>query len=334
MNAYNTDALTQALAFFTAQAYKVNAKVYSTIYPDWDFARLIYTDTSGPEWSPGVLTYMTDLTGRANWQSGAAKDVPLADVSQDYRLKTFHLASIGYQYNYEEINTLIQMGGQLPERRASAAKLAYNQFMYNLALFGDTEKGLGGITNYPGVPIVVLPNDGTGGVRHWVGNDGIGLKTPQQIVRDINLLLTGVARSTFDTILADTIFLPQNALDYISSTPYNSMTMETILSFIMRTNLYTMRTGRQLTIRAFRELESAGTDTTSPTSAGGGRIVAYHNSPEYMKLHLPMQHKFLPVYQDGPLNWIVPGIFRTGGVEIMSTAAVRYGDGVTPPPVG
>lgn len=332
MNTFNQDALTQALAFFTAQAYKVNAKVYETIHPDWDFARLIYVNTSGPEWSPGVLTYMTDLSGRANWQSGAAKDIPLADVSQDYKLKTFHLASIGYQYNYEEINTIMQMGGALPERRASAARLAYNQFMYNLTLFGDTEKGMGGLTNYPGVPTIVFPADGTGGVRYWIDANGVLTKTTSQIVRDLNMVLTGIARTTFDTILADTVFLPQNVLDALASTPYGPMTMETILSFILRTNLYTQRTGRQLTVRAFRELETAATDTTAPSSAGMGRIVAYHNSPEYIQLHLPMQHKFLPVYQDGPLNWVVPGVFRTGGVEMMSTAAVRYGDGVSAAP--
>lgn len=332
MDRFNNDALTQALTFVTAQAYKINATVYETVYPDWNIGRFIFVDTSGPEWSPGIMTYMSDASGRANWQSGAAKDIPLADVSQDFMLKTHHLAAIGYQYNLEEINSVIQVGGSLPDRRARAARMAYAKFIFNLALFGDTEKAYSGVTNYPGVTIIPAPADGDAGVRTWVNSAGVGTKTPAEIVRDINLALSGVSRSTFDTVLADTILLPQEALDYISATPYSDNTMETILSFVMRTNLYTMRTGRQLTIVPLRELGNAATDTTSPTSAGKGRLVAYNNSPEYMRFHLPMPHRFLPVYQDGPLNYLVPGIFRTGGVEMQSTVAVRYLDGISEVP--
>ena len=44
----------QALTFVQGQAFKINQRVYEARYPDYDFARLIYVDTSGPEWSPGV----------------------------------------------------------------------------------------------------------------------------------------------------------------------------------------------------------------------------------------------------------------------------------------
>ena len=125
----------QALAFVTAQAYKVNQKVYEARYPDWDFGRLIFVDSEGPEWAPGILTYTSDMSGRANWQSGAAKDVPLADVSQDMQTKTFQLAAIGYQWNIEEVNgTMGFPGASLPDRRAKAARLAYMKFMYDLTL--------------------------------------------------------------------------------------------------------------------------------------------------------------------------------------------------------
>ena len=332
MDRFNSDAVTQALAFVTAQSYKINTRVYETVYPDWDLGRLIFVDTSGPEWSPGVMTYMSDLSGRANWQSGAAKDIPLADVNQNSMLKTFQLAAIGYQYNLEEINAAIQVGGTLPDRRARAARLAYQKFLFDLALFGSTEKGYSGFTNYPGVTITPAPADGDAGVRTWVNSSGVGTKTPAEIVRDINLGLQGVATATYDTVLADTLMLPQEALNYIAATPYSENTMETILSFVMRANLYTLRTGRQLTIIPVRELGTAGTNTDAPSSAGKGRMVAYNNSPEYMRFHLPMPHRFLPVYQDGPLNYMVPGIFRTGGVEMMSTAAIRYIDGISETP--
>lgn len=244
----------QALTLVTAQAYRVNQRVYETRFPDWDFGRLIYVDTTGPEWSPGILTYTSDLTGRANWRSGYAKDVPVADVSQDVQTKTFHLAAIGYQWNIEEVNTALQIGAPLPDRRARAARLAYTKFMFDLTLLGSSEKGLGGLTNYPGVITTTAPNDGTGGATWWVNSSGVGTKTPAQIVRDINIALQGIALATYETEMADTLLLPVEAYNYIAATPYSATTMETILSFVLRTNIYTLTTGRPLTIRAVREL--------------------------------------------------------------------------------
>ena len=96
--------------------------------------------------------------------------------------------------------------------------------------------------------------------------------------------------------LADTIYLPDEALNYIAATPYSATTMETILSFVMRTNLYTLTTGRPLTILSVRELSTAA---TASGVAGTGRMVVYKNDENFVKLHLPMPHRFLPVYQDG-----------------------------------
>lgn len=319
---------TAALAFVTAQAYRINQTVYETRYPDWDFGRLIYVETEGDPWAPGIMTYLSDMSGAANWQSGAGKDIPLADVNQDFQLKTFHLAAIGYQYNIQEVNAAIQIpGGTLQNRRAKAARLAYTRFMYDLTLFGSTEKGLGGVTNYPGVVAAAVPADGTGSVTWWVNASGVGTKTPAQIVRDINLGLQGISLATYNIELADTVLLPDEALNYIAATPYSATTMETILSFVMRNNLYTLRTGRPLNIRSVRELGVAGTAV-----AGKGRMVVYKNDENFVKLHLPMPHRFLPVYQDGPLNWQIPGIFRTGGVEMLTTAAIRYLDGISETP--
>lgn len=323
MNTQFNDA--QTLSFVQGQAYAVNQRVYETRYPDWDFGRLIYVDSSGPEWSPGVMTYTSDMTGQAQWQSGYAKDIPLADVSQNMQTRQHRMAAIGYQYNLEEVNsTMAFPGASLSDRRARAARLAYMQFMYNLTLTGDAEKGLGGLINYSGVTASTAPADGTGSSSLWVNSAGVGIKTPAQIVRDINIALQGVYLGTKRIEMADTVLLPVEAHTYIAQTPYSATTMETILAFVQRNNIYTLTTGRPLTIRTVYELGTAAAGNT-------GRLVAYRNDADYVKLHLPLPHRFLPVYQDGPMNWTVPGIFRTGGVEMLTTAATRYLDVISEP---
>ena len=316
----------QALAFVAGQAYKINQTVYEARYPDYDFGRLIYVDTSGPEWSPGIITYTSDISGKARWQSGGAKDVPMADVSQDRQLRSHHLAAIGYGFDIEEVNTALNIGGSLPDRRARAARKVASQFLYDITVKGDAEKGMTGLINYTGVVATNAPADGNSGSTLWVDEDGVGQKTPAQIVRDINLALMGVYTGTYETELADTLLLPFEAYQYIAQTPYSAVTTETILSFVQRTNMYTQQTGRELTIRTIRELSTQGT-------GGTGRMVAYRNGAEYVKLHLPMPHRFLPVYQSGWGQWEVPGIMRTGGVELLTTVAMRYMDQISEPPV-
>lgn len=324
----------QGLALIQAQAYRVEQRVIETRYPDFDYGRLVYVDTTGPEWSPGVLTWTSDMTGLAKWQSGYAKDIPLADVSQNYGLKNFHMAAIGYQWNIEEVNTFFgNLGGAvLPDRRARAARKSSEQFLYSTAISGNVEKNMQGLINTTGVNIIPAPADGTGGVRNWIDANGVGLKTPAQVVRDINLGLMGVWRETYETELADTVLMPPEALTYIAQTPFSATTMETILTFIQRSNIYTQTTGRPLTIRSVRHLSTAATNTSAPSSAGKGRMMVYKNDPETVRFHLPMPFRFLPVHQDGALNFVVPGIFRTGGIEFQNMAAVRYIDGISVPP--
>lgn len=317
---YTFDAQ-QALAFVQNQAMVINRQVYETKYPSYDFARFVSVDTSSPEWSEGVLTYISDQTGAAKWQSGYAKDVPLADVNMSSTQHVFHMAAIGYQFNIEEIGKAQFQGIPLQNRRALAARKAYEQFMWRLTWGGspdNIEKNIPGLLNAPGVAGGLFPADGTGGSVLWTS------KTPAQIVRDINSLLSGIWTNTLEIELADTLVMPSELYQYIAQTPYSDNTMETILSFIQRSNVYTIETGRPLNISATRAARSVG-------AGGTGRVLAYVNDPTVVKLHLPMPFRFLPVYQDGPLNFAVPGIFRTGGIEVLAPAAMRYGDGAIGP---
>lgn len=315
------DAQQAQLGFVVNQAYSINAQVYQMKFPDLDFARLVYVDTSAPEWTPGIITFMSSNFGQADWYSGAAKDVPKADVTMDRSDVRVHMAAVGYGYNSEEVGQAQLLGINLPTLKPEAARRAYTEFMWNLTLTGNSTKNLLGLANQSGVTTGTAPADGTGSVTTWFDTNGNATKTPAQIVRDINNVLTGIFTGSLTVEMADTILLPYSVISWLAATPMSSTNSETILSFILRTNIYTQMTGQQLTVRGVLGLDTAGASSTR-------RMVAYRNAQDVVKLHLPMPHRFLPVYQDGPLNFQVPGIFRTGGVEVLRTGAFRYLDGI------
>jgi hypothetical protein len=315
------DAQQAAYAFVVNQAYTINTRVYENAFPDLDFGRLVFVDSSAPEYTPGVITFLSSTVGKANWFTTGAKDVAKADVTRDKSEIRVHMAAVGYGYDTEEIGQAQLLNMDLPGGKALAARRAYTEFMWNVTLTGDTTKGLQGLANQSGVTTGTAPADGTGSVTTWFDGSGNATKTPDKIIRDINTALTGIFTGSLTVEMADTLLLPYSTISYLGATPMSSTNSETVLSFILRTNIYTQMTGRPLTIRGVLGLDTAG-------ASGTKRMVAYANREDVAKLHLPMPHRFFPVYQDGPFNFEVPGAFRTGGVEVLRTGAFRYLDGI------
>lgn len=304
----------EALGFVTDQTYRINAEVYAVQYPDLDYAELVPVNSQGPEWASGVITYITDSAGKAAWFSGGAKDMRLADVIRGKTETTFDMAGIGYEFNLEEVNRASLVGQPLTNQKADAARRGALEFVHTAAMTGDPQKGFTGLLN-SAVPTQGLVAQNAGATsRLWIN------KTPDEILLDVNTILTGIYLGSNTVEMADTLLLPIDSLLYIGQRRIDPTSPETILSFLLRTNAYTMTTGRQLTIRGRRELNTLGAGATR-------RMVAYRRDPAIVEFHLPMPHRFLPVWQNGPLNFLVPGIFRLGGVDIKRPASVRYGDG-------
>lgn len=305
----------QALGFVTDQTFRINSEVYAVQYPELNFAELVPVNSQGPEWSSGVITYITDSAGKAAWFSGGAKDMRLADVIRGKTENVFDMAGIGYEFNLEEVNRAALVGQPLTNQKADAARRGANEFLHEACLLGDPNKGFKGFFNHaaPTQGNVALNAGATS--RAWVN------KTPDEILADFNTLITGVYTGSNTVEMADTVLLPIERLLYIGQRRVDPTMPETILSFLMRTNAYKMVTGRELTIKGARELITAG-------AGGTARMIAYRRHPSVLEFFLPMPHRFMPVWQNGPLNFLVPGIFRLGGVDIKRPAAVRFADGI------
>jgi len=331
MNMQITDA--QGLAYLRQQTHVLSNRAFEQEYDLINWRELVPVNTDYPEWASGVDFQIGDMTGAAQWQSGYAKDVPLADIRLISVSASFAMYAVGYRYNVEEVGKAMFAGVPLTARKAIAARQAADIFQAETAITGGGHPGWTGLLNQAGVTPAVAPNTGTGSARNWVDASGVGLKTPEQIVAEMDLLLVGPSLTTgiLSTLIGNTLLLPPAAYRYIATTPYGVTSPNaTILQWYMANNIYTTRTGRPLVIRDMPILADAAT-ATSPNVAGQGRAVGYRNSPDALELPLPMAYRFLDVYQDGPLHWAVPGIGRVGQlIEIRST--IRYLDGVTPAP--
>jgi hypothetical protein len=144
----------------------------------------------------------------------------------------------------------LRPGGNLPGRdagrnltadKARYARQAAEQFLDKAALFGDTSTGFLGLFNNPAVLTAPAAATGTGSATQWTN------KTPDQILLDVNNLLSGIWITSQTIEMADTLLMPLAAYTYITTTRLSNLTDMTILEWMMKANAFTSETGRQLT---------------------------------------------------------------------------------------
>lgn len=311
-----------ALSFLVQQATSIEAQVVRILYPDIQYPSLIPVDTSANQWAKSVTYFSMDRAGQAQWFNAAASDIALADVSRTKYEQAIEMAGIGYRYNLEELGQAMMIPGQnLSSERAEAARRAYEEFVDRVVLRGDTAKGLTGIMNTAGITTIHAIADGGKTLGATDGSPDWSDKTGEQIARDVNDALSGVYSESLQIEMADTVLLPVVSLNIAATKQYSIASDTTVLEWLKKNNVYTSVTGQPLTVRAVRGLETAGAGST-------GRMIVYRRDPQVLKMHIPMTHRFLPVWQTGPIVFDVPGIFRLGGLEIRRPGAVRYVDGV------
>ena len=112
---------------------------------------------------------------------------------------------------------------------------------------------------------------------------------------------------------ANVLHMPQSAIALLSSNRLSDFSDTTILDHVRRANVLTTTTGEPLEIRGDYRLSH--------------KVVAYRKDPDVLRLHVPMPLKFEAPQFSG-LRLMVPGMFRTSGLEIRTPGAIQELTGV------
>jgi hypothetical protein len=314
---YNfNDNYQQALGFLVSQTTYIEPQVYRVRYPELNYAEFIPVDSSGSEWAKSITFFSVDQLGRADWITGQSRDIPIADITRAKHESAIEMAGIGYNYNLEELGVAMLIPGtNLTTERAAAARRASEQMIHDVAMYGDTRKNWKGLTNLTLPAITVASHTWLYDLTNTPGTPDV-----TSVLEDVNGAITNIWQSTLTVEMANTILLPIAASTLLSITQLPH-TDTNLLDWLKRNNQYTQETGMPLTIRSVRGLDTAG-------SSGNARMIVYRKDPEAIKLHIPMPHRFFPVWQTGPFMFDVPGAFRMGGLELRLPSTMRYVDGI------
>lgn len=305
-----------AYPFVVAQGRNIEARIYQKRYPTYNYAQVIPVVTEGNEWAIGTTFFTVDATGEAKFLSGAANDMPFNSATKDMASHDFAMIGSGWEWNIEEVNQAALYGVNLNGTKAMSASDSIERMLHGIAFTGSTEKNWTGFANSPDVPRADVDTPGT----FWAA------KSVDQILLNINEVLTRVQTQTNEVEYADTLALPPEAYRVLVTKRLGSGDgLMTVMEYVRKNNVYTAQTGQPLAIYPVRELAAASQD-------GGGRMVAYRRDEEVVRFHLPMPRRVLAPRQKSIMGFETGIIARTGGTEWRLPKAAAYADEVTAPP--
>lgn len=289
-----------ALSFVVSQRTHIETEVIKRPMPEIKYSRMIPVDTSAAPYAPSVTFFTQDATGKAKFINGKSDDIPLVNLGMAKFEQGVNMAGIGYQFSLEEIGAAAQMGIPLTSDGAMAAREAYEQLVDEVAFTGSTQLGVEGLYNTTGITVVAAGKT-------------FQDSSAKEILSVINGAITAIMDSTNGVEVPDTIVLPIAQWGDIATRQISPESPITILEFIQKSNVYTAKTGRPLTIEADHRLD--------------GRMVVYRKAPEAVKLHMPMPLQFIPPQAEG-LHITTYGMFRFSPLNIRRPKSMRYVTGI------
>lgn len=295
-------------AYLQRQLDFIKNQTYDIKYAELKARKLIPVSNDSPPGAEKIFYRSYDQTGLAKVIANYADDLPRADVKGSEFSANVKTLGASYAWNYVELQNAIYAQLPLDQRRANAARRSIAQLENSIAFFGDTASGLVGFFNAANITSVTIPADGTGASKLW------STKTPDQILRDMNLVANTVVSTSLGVEEPDTMLLPLAQFNYVSSTARSANSDTTILNYFLQNNPYIKQ------VEWVNELLGAGASSTD-------RMMAYRRSPEVLTMEVADDFKQLEMQQVN-LEYKVPCLERFAGVLVYYPLAIAYGDGI------
>lgn len=245
-------------------------------------------------------------TGTAKIISDYANDLPLVNVFGEEFTGNVRSIGIAAKWSIQEIRAAAMAGRPLDRQQAEAARETMLRLENNIAFQGDALHGLIGLFTDPNIPTVTVAA-GVGGVT-WA------LKTPAEILLDMNDCANSIVETTGDIEVPNTLIMPTEQFNLIASTNAALGTDTTILRFFLNNNPYITQ------VMNIRELDTAGT-------GGVDAMVAYDRNISKIRLNVPLDiEQFAP--QEVDLCIKVPYHMRAGGVTVHKPLSLSICEGI------
>lgn len=293
--------------FVAKELEAVKAKTYDQKFANLNALKLF--DMSS-EVDPGAdtISYQSlGAVGMAKTIANYATDFARVDVMAEEHIAKVIAGGAAYGYSIQDLRRAAMARKPLSNRKAIAARRKIDEYINNIAFHGDAKHGVVGLLDNPNIGNYTVAADGAGSSTKFKD------KTAVQILRDMNGIIHSVSKQTNDVENPNTLVLPPDQYNYISSTPYSDVVADSILSVFKRNN-------PDVTVLKANELAGAGV-------GGADMMLAYVKDADHQTLEIPLPFTQHTIQQKG-LEFEVPCECRTAGVLIYYPLSMNKASGI------
>jgi len=303
--AYNMDANEGVI--FARQLEYVESRAYEVKYPTLKGRELFPVDYSVPTGAETYTYRMYDHQGAFNLITNYSDDFRRVNVTGIEVTGKVHSYGASVEYSVQDIRAAAMAGIPLQDHEVRAARRASEQKLDQIILNGEAGGNLFGIMTHPNVPNAAVPagvSTGTG----WAA------KTPDEILADMNAIVTDMIALTKGVEAPTDLILPIAQYELINNTARSATSDTTILEFFLRNNSHIQR------VHSWYKLTGAGTGGTDV-------MIAYRNDPEVIQAVIPQEFEMFAA-QPKNMAFSIPCHARFGGVRIRYPLAVSIRRGI------
>lgn len=207
-----------------------------------------------------------------------------------------------------ELESAQKLGRPVDQQKFAGMQLKYNMDVDEQVYIGDTGMGMTGLVN--NTLVTNVSNAVTGG---W------GTATPDQILADVNEILTSAWQASGYAICPSELRLPPAKFSAIVAAKVSSAGNISVLEYLKQNTISNSINGRPLNIQPLKWLYQRGT-------ASADRMMVYTKEEDKVRFPLvPLQRTPLE-YRD--LRQLTTYFGRLGAVEVVYQELIAYRDGI------
>ena len=224
------------------------------------------------------------------------------------------------KYTILELESAAKLGRPVDQQKYQGMQLKHQMDIDEQVYYGDSTTGDTGLTNNSLVTNVSNLPAGVSASSNW------SKKTPDEILSDVNTMLTSVWQASAWAVMPDRLLLPPAQFGYISTQKVSNAGNVSILKYIQENNLLTTSGRGKLDILPVKWLIGAGIGGTLGTLGTVDRAVVYTKDKQRVRFPMTLLQR-TPIQYDSIYHKSTY-FCRLGAVEVVYPETLGYFDGI------
>lgn len=250
--------------------------------------------------------------GGMPWISPETTAIPGVSIDGTRVVTPLRLLAREVAFTSVELERSQLLGQPIDAQKTDALNLLYQMNTDQMVYIGSSDVSAKGLLNSSLVTAGSVAN-GASGSPLWTN------KTPDEILADVNTLITSAWSASAFAVCPSELRLPPAQFAYIASQKVSSAGNVSILTFLEDNSISLRINGKKLNIQPIKWLTTRGSGSTD-------RMVVYTNDEARVRFPMVPIRRETAYYQG--IRFTAPYLWAFGEVEFVYPETVQYADGI------